>query len=145
MSNRMKNVPQVLVLVLLTACATASDEKPPIRDVLTGSWGWNKEECQSNPQHYSFSSDGAVMILKRVTNADLAAGKNSYKITKYQIIGESDQALRTVIEDEGRRTEDGLVVTWDLMLINKHRFCWRRGDWKDTSCTEPIIRCESML
>ena len=141
----MKIVTLALVLVIVSACAATSETKRPIRDVLTGSWGWNKEECQSNPQHYSFSSDGAVMFLKRVPDADLAAGNNNYKTTKYQIIGESDQALRTVIEGEGRRTEDVLVVTWDLILINKYRFCWRRGDWKDSSCTEPIIRCESML
>lgn len=141
----MKSIQPILILVLVTACSTFPEKERPLRDVLTGDWGWTKEECQSNPQNYSFSSDGAVMYVKKLDSSVSASDDRIYKTTKYQIIGESDEALRTVIEGESRRTSDGLVVTWDLILISKYRFCWRRGDWTASGCTEPIIRCESMF
>ena len=64
------------------------------------------------------------------------------KLITYQIISESDRVLRAVIEGEDRRTEQGNVVGWDLVLLDHSRFCWRRWDWPSNACTEALLLCD---
>ena len=140
----MKSVLLILLLVFAVGCATNPEGRLPIRDVVTGAWGVTNEECQTNPRLYSFSRDGALMYLWRADASESLSGAVKNNTTTYQIIGQSDVVLRTVIEGESRRTSFDLVVTWDLILIDKDSFCWRRGDWEASDCTAPRFRCEPM-
>ena len=60
----------------------------------------------------------------------------------YQIVGESQGVLNTVIEGEDRRTDRGHVVGWNLRMIDQASFCWQRWDWPREACTQPVISCE---
>jgi hypothetical protein len=142
----------LIALMIVGGCATqknssddssiASSSKSQngeIRKVLAGAWGWDKQQCEKDPIRLSFAADGAVMFHENDAGLSIGEGTHLKRIV-YQILAESDRVLRTVIEGEVRRTKEGNVVGWDLVLLSESRFCWHRSDWP-SGCTRALIKC----
>jgi hypothetical protein len=113
----------------------------PIRSIVKGSWGIEKECNLGFGALYSFSEDGAKMFVKAPPGG-LSVGGELREMITYQVLAENENTLRMVIENEERRTESGHVVVWDLVLINKDSFCWHREDWQPGSCTKILKQCD---
>lgn len=112
-----------------------------LRAVLTGAWAWTKEECELDPISISFSKDGAMMYHSNRAGLFLGDQSTPKEQVVYRVLGETDGVLRTMIEGEDRRTPDGRVVGWDLVLLAEDAFCWHRWDWP-AECTPPLISCD---
>lgn len=113
-----------------------------LRQLLTGTWGWDEAQCAEGPYHVSFSDDGAIMYFDTDDETMITAeGGEARKRIVYQILWEADGVLRAVIEGEDRRTESGHVVGWDLRMIDEAHFCWHRWDWPRDACTQALIVC----
>jgi hypothetical protein len=138
-----------ITTLALGACAGVNQNGEPapaeqlssLKQKLIGRWGWTRGQCESAPINVSFSDDGALMYHH--SSQGLYLGEVLKERITYQIYDEGEQILRVIIEGEDRRTDDGLVVAWDLVLIDDSRFCWHRYDWEWPRCTKPLIRCNA--
>lgn len=129
----------ILGVIFLQGCA----HNLSIRDDLPGTWGWAHSEhrCDSGSTKYSFSEDGrqlyasspGPMYLDENTRADDSI---------YEIIDELPTVMRMRIIGEVRKTDQGQLVVWDLVLKDKDTFCWHRTDWPAGACTKNLTRCE---
>jgi hypothetical protein len=50
--------------------------------------------------------------------------------------------IRAELADESRRTADGDLVVWDLVLASDNRYHWHRTDWPEGAVTMAVIRCD---
>lgn len=135
---------RILALVfIVSGCTSTPTVERPLREVVTGQWGWTAEECRKSPKSISFSSDGGLMYYQSTPGASgLLLGDQVLDKVTYQILGEGRRVLRTIIEGETRKTESGNVVMWDLVLRSNDSFCWHRTDWAANACTRPVSRCD---
>lgn len=60
----------------------------------------------------------------------------------YNVLEVGKYYIRTQIENEKRKTQDGSIVQWDFMFISADEFVWHRTDWEGLNSTKGIIRCE---
>ena len=114
-----------------------------MRDAAVGTWAWKKKHCGKSPQVYSFSDNGTLMYVFTEDGFITSEEGAIEQISTYKILGESDRVIRARIENEYRKTDDGKLVVWDMVLINDNQFCWHRTDWPSTACTSPMYRCKS--
>jgi len=139
-------IPIILVILInISACGTTVEKSNrPIREIITGSWAPETkvgQVCRESPPTYSFSNDGALMYVTSDSGLYMSEGGGKFNKLTYQIVGEGQYSLRTIIEGEERRTANGNVVMWDLVLLSENRFCWHRSDWDSNSCTQEFRRC----
>lgn len=138
----MKNIASILVLLLVAGCASGSKNTDlTLRESLAGAWGWTSKECREGAPIHSFSEDGSTMFVSSDKGMITSATSEPKTQLVYQIIGESKNVLRTVIEGEDRFQKNGEPAVWDLVLLSNYRFCWHRTDWPAGSCTKPLRRC----
>jgi hypothetical protein len=112
----------------------------PIRELVAGDW--SAGSCSESFQRFLFSEDGTKMFA--VPNIGFLTdfpGGQLREISTYNVLLEYGRILRMEIEDEERRTADGRVVVWDLVLLSEDSFCWHRTDWRQGGCTQPRTRC----
>jgi len=112
----------------------------PIRDLVAGDW--SAGSCSGVFQRFTFSEDGTQMFA--VPSVGFLADtpeSQPREVAIYNVLDESGRILRMQIEDESRRTDDGRVVVWDLVLLSEDSFCWHRTDWRPGGCTRPLTRC----
>jgi hypothetical protein len=50
--------------------------------------------------------------------------------------------IRTQIEGEKRKTDDGKTVGWDFMFLSPDEFVWHRTDWEGLNSTKSVTRCD---
>lgn len=112
-----------------------------------GTWDWWRGDstCLGNPHEITFSSDRSEMSLTFKAPIDTATGK---RVVRYRILEvgphlfpEPAHVVRASMEDETRRTPDGYLVIWDLVLATPNRYHWHRTDWASGAVTRPIVRC----
>jgi hypothetical protein len=107
-----------------------------------GSWGWVDDDgCETNPHVIRFSDDRRVMELTHRERFEPEEGPGPEVVT-YDVEFVGDDYVRGRIRGEQRRTDDGKLVAWDLVLVAEAEYCWRRTDW-GRGCTRPIQRCPS--
>ncbi len=128
----------VMISALLAGCATAPPQSTD--NGLSGTWGEDPEDCQSNPHTISFSPQGDVMHV-RYPEGGTADGKSLQEHFAYRVLGRSSSALQLTLIGESRTDSSGQPVTWELRQPDKDRYCWWRSDWPANGCTVPRIRC----
>jgi hypothetical protein len=117
----------VCVTALLAACATAP-EGVTARSQLPGKWDWEKSEprCGDAAGAFSFSPDGRQVRVNDVV---------------YEVLADEGKTMRLRAVGETRKTDAGVPVEWNLLMLNADTFCWRRTDWKAGACTALLQRC----
>jgi hypothetical protein len=117
----------VCVAALVAACATAP-ESVTARSQLSGKWDWEKSEprCGEAAGTFSFSPDGRQVRVNDIV---------------YEVLADEGKTLRLRVVGETRKTDAGVPVEWDLLMLNADTFCWRRTDWKAGACTTLLKRC----
>jgi hypothetical protein len=127
----------VVALLAVTHPANAQQVPSDIRSRVAGKWRWEQSspDCKNN-HVISFSTDGRLMLL-----TSFAMKGDTGEVTEYEILGTGANAIRGRIVDETRRTDQGEIVVWDLILFEQDRYCWRRTDWPTEGCTQPVVRC----
>jgi len=130
----------VFNLVFTAISAQALDDN--LRNSLSGSWQWEQAKgiCQKESlTTISFSADGNAMYLS--SDASNYRDPDEISVHTYDIVGQPEVNLRTVIQGETRRTHAGDVVMWDIKMISNNEFCWHRSDWRNNECTQSLIKC----
>lgn len=135
----------IIVVIMSFSNAVAMDKteiSTKNQDLLTGQWGWNKEQCESNPATVSFSSDGSILYWD--TQKGMYLGDETKALTRIEYVISSQKygVLHTSIKGEDRLDDKGNPVKWDLVVQSKSTFCWHREDWPKGSCTTSMIRCK---
>jgi len=117
----------VCVAALVAACATAP-EVVTARSQLPGKWDWEKSEprCGEAAGTFSFSPDGGQVRVNDIV---------------YEVLADQGKTLRLRVVGETRKTDAGVPVEWDLLMLNADTFCWRRTDWTAGACTALLRRC----
>jgi len=117
----------VCVAALVAACATAP-EVVTARSQLPGKWDWEKSEprCGEAAGTFSLSPDGGQVRVNDIV---------------YEVLADQGKTLRLRVVGETRKTDAGVPVEWDLLMLNADTFCWRRTDWTASACTALLRRC----
>ena len=117
----------VCVAALVAACAT-SPEGVTARSQLPGKWDWETSEprCGEAAGTFSFSPDGRQVHVNDIV---------------YEVLSDQGKTLRLRVVGEMRKTDAGVPVEWDLLMLNADTFCWRRTDWTAGACTALLKRC----
>jgi hypothetical protein len=117
----------ICIAALVAACATAP-EGVTARSSLSGKWDWEKSDprCGEAAGTFSFSPDGRQVRANDVV---------------YEVLADEGKTLRLRAVGETRKSEAGVPVEWDLLMLNADTFCWRRTDWKAGTCTALLLRC----
>jgi hypothetical protein len=124
-------------------------DQPTIFERIAGTWDWQgtPDSCNDNPFAISFSDDRAFMTLTYRKPPPLAAGlqhdPEHPTEVRYEVKGQSDTAIRVFMlrPAETRRSAAGSLVVWDLVLVSKDQFHWRRTDWDASGKTRALVRC----
>lgn len=140
----MRPLLSLLVLLVLSAALPSGAEPPakkkvPLEAALAGTWGFELEggTCDVNPHRISFSQDRMTMELRYSKGVN---GKPAAEAT-YRVKGKGKDFLRMKMDGEKRRSDRGILVEWDLVLVTPDSYCWRRTDWEPDDCTVEAIRC----
>ena len=109
-------------------------------DVVEGTWDWagRQTTCGANPHTIAFTPDRAYMVLTYPHPIDSATGRRE---ARYEIRGTTRSSIRGFILDEERRTADGELVVWDLVLTGPDEYRWHRKDWSAGGYTSHLVRC----
>jgi hypothetical protein len=95
-------------------------------DVAAGTWDSSNADqfCRRNPHTISFSVDRSQMYLDfplPVVGSPVGA-RTRYT---YAVHGFTATSIRGFLEGETRRTADGELVVWDLVLTSDDTYEWR--------------------
>jgi len=118
-------------------------ESLPLREIVTGAWVVDIQDCEKSPPFYSFSKNGLIMYVDSDEGVYLSDKNKLNNRLIYNVISESENIIRTSIEGEDRFTDSGKAVLWDLVVKDKNHFCWHRADWPLGSCTKTLTKCKS--
>lgn len=139
--GNLKHTVALLLTTLTTACSLASS--PPLSpyDSLPGKWGWEgSDDCTAAPEEIRFSQEGGRMhILLSPKGED--GTRAPRREAAYTVTGRAGNVLSMTLDGEERVDDGGKPVTWDLVMLESDRYCWRRGDWRQGECTAPLRRC----
>ena len=130
----------VAIAVTLAAYAPGAAQVGRPSEVLTGGWDWEAapKRCQENPHSISFTRDGTRMEIRHPKGA-VVAGGDRLPDPRRRAAGAAHADHRII--GETRTTEQGEPVVWDLILLSRDAYCWRRTDWPQQSCTGRVLRC----
>lgn len=123
-------------------CAPARQSSPApagVFEAVTGTWGWmeGSHTCESNPHTLTFSPDRKIMFYRHPQAADSAEAPDY----RYEVRGHGQNSIRLFLVGETRKDSRGALVEWDLVLLSKDHYVWRRSDWGPEGSTRPIQRC----
>jgi hypothetical protein len=138
---RLTMILAVTTVFLVGAGTSVDPESKPLRfrEIASGVWGLEHQDltCKGNAHTIEFSDDGTIMTLRYTRGI---GGKPPTKVA-YRVISEGPGYLRMRMEGEERKTDDGELVVWDLVLLSLDSYCWHRTDWQQGGCTQPAVRC----
>jgi hypothetical protein len=65
---------------------------------------------------------------------------------RYEVREHSDKAIRLFMVQpaESRGTDAGELVVWDLILVSRDTYRWRRLDWPASGRTRDVVRCRGI-
>ena len=112
--------------------------------LVEGAWDWEGADgfCVRNPHRIWFSAAHDSMYIYYVLPWTDSLGKQDSGAV-YEIQEHSASRIRGFIVDETRRTPDGDLVVWDLVLTSANSYAWHRIDWEEGGFTKAIHRCEN--
>nr|WP_295381961.1 hypothetical protein [Pseudoxanthomonas sp.] len=126
--------------IVLAGCGLGDAGKPDPYVLLPGKWGWEgSNDCREAPEVISFSASRKHMYLA-LSPAREDGGREPRRVGEYRILQQIPEGLRMSLKGETRMDDSGQPVTWDLVLVDRDTYCWRRNDWGD-GCTKPLRRC----
>jgi len=128
----------LVLTVLLAGCV--SSYPTSLESGITGAWGEDPEDCETNPHTISFSPEGDLMHLA-YRNAGTVDGRSLQVRFSYQVLGKSPSGLHVALIGESRKESSGRAVTWELKQSGRDSYCWRRSDWTANECTVSRMRC----
>lgn len=64
-----------------------------------------------------------------------------HRVAEYEIREHARNRIRGFIRGETRRTPDGELVVWDLVLSSPNTYRWHRTDWPWDGYTKEVLRC----
>ncbi len=116
--------------------------------IAEGLWDWegSEKECEAGQQEITVSADRRTLLLvTRPMEAGEAPDTTRYRVIEAgpQLLPWAPFAIRLDMEGEDRRTDDGKLVVWDLVLQSRDRYHWHRTDWPPNGMTEAVIRCDA--
>ena len=126
-----------------------STPKPTIFEELAGTWDWTgiRGSCRDNPHTISFSADQQFLTLTYPRPfkpaAELQVDPDRPAEVRYEVRENSSKAIRVFMVQpaETRRTDAGELVVWDLILVSRDTYRWRRLDWPASTSTRDVVRC----
>jgi len=137
-----------MVLLLLIGSALRCTRVTPYQvpdgetvfSVAEGLWDWAGQpgSCTDNPHTISFTEDRSEMLLT-YTRPDSTTSQREYR---YEIRDVGPSSIRGFIHGETRRTDDGQLVVWDLVLTGHDEYRWHRTDWPPRLYTGKVVRCD---
>jgi hypothetical protein len=130
----------VLLSGIVTGCATTPSPPAASFGDITGTWGEDEADCQSNPHTITFSSQGDVMHV-RYSEGGTADGQSLQEQFSYNVLGRSSLGLKLSLVGESRMDSFGNPVTWELRQADRDSYCWWRSDWPANECTVSRTRC----
>lgn len=133
----------ILTVCLLITFSNVNAEQP-LNDIflkVTGTWEW-KERIgteKSNPHTIKFTDNNTTAVFTREKPIKNQDGKFE-DFYSYKVLSHDENTITMFLSGETRKTESGDLVIWILVLKDPDVYCWRRTDWKPTSCTKEIHR-----
>ena len=111
--------------------------------VAEGRWAWTTTAggCGNDWHRITFSPDRSVMTITSSKPYKLADGTLD-SVAVYDIQASGPGWIRGAIRGETRKTPDGRLVVWDLVLRSPNRYAWHRTDWFRGGYTREIHRCD---
>jgi hypothetical protein len=130
----MRNLVSLFIYGLFASLASAEEIQPFASILSNGSWGWSEGNgtCDKNPHTIRFSEDQTLMYYN---------WRHTHKEVTYNILYADKRSFTSIIKGEERHTESGDKVIWQLNVIDRNTYCWRRTDWPSHACTPNIVQC----
>lgn len=127
--------------ILASTCpGLGNAQAPDVFSRVQGEWGWidNKAlACNSHPHMIAFVEGNTRARFE--TKAPVADGvKNEYF---YKVLSHDKDSITMRLETESKRTQNGELVSWTLILKGKDTYVWRQNDWTAGKTTSAIVRC----
>ena len=104
--------------------------------------------ARENPHEISFTPDRRTLILTFRRPPELADGlkpdPHQPLQVRYEVREHSRRSLRVFLVQppEARRTHQGRLVVWDLVLFGRDTYRWRQTDWPTGEYTRQVVRCD---
>jgi hypothetical protein len=133
------------VLILIGVLSQPERYRVPDSDIMrhvAGRWDWSTrlDPCRDSAHVIAFSPDKKVMTI---TLGYLPAS-DADRITTYDLSVVTSSSIRGAIRGETRKTNAGVPVVWDLVLVGPNTYRWHRTDWNRSGFTQAVIRCDSL-
>lgn len=119
-------------------------DQSDIFSAVAGTWDWSGADgfCSINPHTITFSPDHDVMMLRFREPWTDSVGIE-HQVAEYEIREHTRNRIRGFIRGETRRTPDGRLVVWDLVLTGPDVYRWHRTDWAVGGYTKDVLRCKA--
>jgi hypothetical protein len=135
----------LLVIVFVPQFSWASEPLEATSDIyniLEGQWEWRSDDktCATNPHNISFNDNRTEMYINYIKSTD-GFEEKPLTTARYEILDVDDLVLKMAIIGEVRKDAHDADVIWDLVLLSRAEYCWRRQDWDIDSCTVSNYRC----
>jgi tetratricopeptide (TPR) repeat protein len=96
-----------------------------ISSVLEGKeWFYKKKGCRSVSRKFTFNLKSKTVKVDYSSPIDWQGGQVLSLV--YDILGSYKNGLKMRIQGEHRKSWDGAVQVWDLILYNENQFKWRK-------------------
>lgn len=131
--------------VIAYARYTRPYEVPADTDIFTvveGKWAWTTADsnCAADPHTITFTRDHTGMVITASHPYRWPDGRLD-SVAFYDIQAHTRGWIRGAIRGETRRTAEGRLVVWDLVLRSPDRYAWHRTDWLPGGYTQEVRRC----
>jgi len=130
----------LVVAFVLAGCGPDGFGSPDPYALLPGKWGWEgSDDCKVAPEVISFSGNRKHMYIA-LSPVREDGGREPRRLAEYRILREIPAGLEMSLKGETRTNDAGQPVTWNLVLLERDKYCWQRSDW-GSGCTKPLQRC----
>lgn len=109
-------------------------------ELLAGKWIFADMTC-AEPYTVTISADRKSIKFQYAKPQKWDDGTEHDSFV-YNVLEVGKYFIRTQIEGEKRKTDDGKTVTWDFMFLSPDEFVWHRTDWEGLNSTNSVTRCE---